>query len=151
MGNKAPNRTPDYSAGSSCPLQRRAEFAREFGGELHSLPGCRVIECKPGRMQELALEAVPAARAVLGIAGDRVADGGEVDPDLMRAPGLEPCADEGVGRKGLDRLEVGPRLARAGALHGPPGAPAPVPPERRVDRAGAAAEMPLDQGGVLAP
>ena len=50
-------------------------------------------------MQELAVEAVAALGAVLGVAGHRVADRGEVDADLVGAAGLEAGSDQGVRGK----------------------------------------------------
>ena len=55
------------------------------------------------------------AGAVLGVAGDRVVDGGEMDADLVGSAGIEAGSKQGVCRQQLDHLEVGARLARAGA------------------------------------
>src|SRR2546430_10046342 len=101
-------------------------------------------EAEPRSVQELALEAVPAATSVLGVAGHRVPDRGEVDPDLVRAPGLEACRGEGVGRQGLDHLEVGAGLTGACALDRALGALPPVAPEGGVDRPRSAVEVPLN-------
>ena len=60
-------------------------------------------------MQELALEAVAAGVAVAGVAGDRMADRGEVGADLVRAAGLEARLDQGVGGQRLEHREVGAR------------------------------------------
>ena len=53
-------------------------------------------------MQELAPEPVPAASAVLGVAGDGVADRRKMDPDLVRAAGFQTSLDEGVGGEDLE-------------------------------------------------
>ena len=60
-------------------------------------------------MQELALEPVAAGVAVARVAGDRVADRGEVGADLVRAAGLQARLDQGVGRQRLEHREVGAR------------------------------------------
>src|SRR5712691_12882214 len=51
----------------------------------------------------------PAAPAVIGIAGDRVPEGREVDADLVRAPGVEITAHECISTFSLDDL-----VSRAG-------------------------------------
>ena len=56
----------------------------------------------------LGLEAGP----VDGIAQERMADMGEMDPDLVGPPGLEPAGEEGG-----DRLSVGSRGRFPGAAN----------------------------------
>ena len=66
----------------------RARRSRSAGsGDRTSTapPVDRVREREPGGVQELALEPVAAGRAVLGVAGDRVADRQQVRADLVRA------------------------------------------------------------------
>src|SRR4051794_6006639 len=131
------------------PSQRRLEGLWQFGAKLEPLAAPRMLEREPRGVQELSLESVAAAGAVLGIAGHGVVDCGEVDSDLVGSACLQPGLDERVGGQPLDHLEAGARLARAGSAHRHPGAASAVPAERRVDRARAAAQMALDEGGVL--
>src|SRR5713101_8574099 len=49
----------------------------------------------------------PAAPAVIGIACDRVAEGCQVDADLVRAPGVEITAHECISTFSLDDLVAG--------------------------------------------
>ena len=65
-------------------------------------------------MQELALEAVAAGAAVGGVAGQRVADRGEVGADLVRAPGLQPRLQVALAGRAAraPRNGCGPRARR---------------------------------------
>ena len=81
----------------SLAAARRARPARSCGsGELTSTgsPVDRVREGQPRGVQELALEAQRPGRAVLGVAGDRVADRPQVRADLVRAAGLQAHAQQ---------------------------------------------------------
>ena len=103
------------------------------GWSKASVAACR--KWRSGRQR------VPAGRrlaAVAAVADDRMADGRQVHPDLVGAPGLQPAAQQG-GRLGpvvapLD-LVVGPGRAAAG-LDPHPGGVAVGPSERGVDQAG---------------
>ncbi len=66
-------------------------------------------------MEELALEPeAPARLAAVGrVAHERVADRGEMCPDLVGAPGLEPRLDQRRPRERLEADEVRARGARA--------------------------------------
>src|SRR6516162_3560 len=61
------------------------------------------------------------AAAIDGVAEERMPDRGEVDADLMRAPGLEPAGDEARHRRAVaaavafEHLPMGDRRASAGA------------------------------------
>ena len=82
-------------------LEKRLACRGQRRFELDRLAARRVDEAQAARMQEHAIEAQrrrwlaarqrPVERevAVLRIAGDRVARIGEVDPDLVRAAGLD--------------------------------------------------------------
>ena len=87
-------------------------------------------------MQELALQAVAAARAVFGVAGDRVSDRGEVDSDLVRAPGLQARLRRACRPAVLDAPRSGFAPRADPAADGPPGAVPAVAPEGRVDGPG---------------
>src|SRR2546429_8811605 len=63
-------------------------------------------------MEELAAQPIEAGAAVVRIAGHGVAYRLEVDANLMRAPGLEPHAQERRGRQRAFDAEVRARLAR---------------------------------------
>ena len=63
-------------------------------------------------MQELALQAEAPRAAVGAVAGERMADRGEVGPDLVRAAGLQPRADQRVAVEEALDLEVRAGLAR---------------------------------------
>jgi hypothetical protein len=77
-------------------------------------------------------------------------DRGHVRADLVRAPGLEPDAEEGRPRVGLDDLEMRARLARAVAAHRHQLAVVAVAADRRVDRARPGVRAPLHERQVLA-
>ena len=63
-------------------------------------------------------KALAASRApVLLVAADGVPDGGQVHPDLVRAPGLEPDPQERRARQAPLQLEVGHGLARPVGRH----------------------------------
>ena len=91
--------------------------------------GRRMREAQPGAVQELALETGPTRAAVVAVTGDRMPDGGEVGPDLVRAPGLQAGADQRQpgqltldARSGCAPLAAsryGSTCACAGARHGP--------------------------------
>ena len=70
-----------------------------------------MAEAETGAVQELHAEAEGARPSVSGVAGDRMADGREVDADLMGATRLEPHLEQGGARQRLDDGEVGQRLA----------------------------------------
>jgi hypothetical protein len=104
-------------------------------------------------MQKLALEIqASAARStpVLGVSADRMADSGQVSADLVRAPRLQPEAQQRGRRQALDRLEMGDGVARPVAAGGHHGAAAPVASDRGVDRAGLGVHAARDEGQVLA-
>ena len=134
---RAPAPAPrSRSSGSSdSKLQR---LARERVRERRAVALCRNWRSSPWR---------PAC-AVARVAGDRVADRGEVGADLVRAPGLEARLDQRVGRQQLEHLEVGAGLARAAPADRPPLRRPVVAAERRVDRPRARPRPPLDQRQV---
>jgi hypothetical protein len=89
----------------------RGQIVREGRLDVDSLARERMLERKPVRVQELALE------RLVGDAVDAVADHGEIDrgqvhTDLVRAARLELDSEERVGPKQLGDLEVRDRLAR---------------------------------------
>ena len=100
-------------------------------------------------VQELALEAM-AGLSVLGVAEHRMADRQQVRADLMRAPGLQPDAQQRAVRQRALDLEV--RDGRLGlvGVAGDPRAHAAVAAERRVDRPLARRRAALDEREVLA-
>src|SRR6202030_1589635 len=73
-----------------------------------------------GVVGELASFGLEAA-AIDRVAEERMPDRGEVDADLMRAPGLEPAGDEARHRRAIaaavafEHLPMGDRRAPAGA------------------------------------
>ena len=118
------------------------DLARSRQGRLEGqvLPGDRVVEGEPGGVEEQpGHRHRPPVAAVVGVvAHDRVADGGEVHPDLVGAPGLERAAQQraaGVG-PALDHLVAGARLL------------APLADRHLRGGAGGAPERGVDQPGV---
>src|SRR5262245_1584425 len=104
-------------------------------------------------MEKLPVEPYAAAARgapVLGIPHHRMADGGEVGSDLVRAAGFEPDAQQRGARKTLHDLEMGYGLARPVGAGGHHRTVAPVAAERGVDRAALGVRMPLHERRVLA-
>src|ERR1044072_833802 len=99
--------------------QRCGKVGGKLRGEAQRLAADRGGEGRPVRGQELALEAVLHLAAVGRVAGQRVADRGEVGADLVRAAGLQPGLQVGLGGERLEHLEMGAGLA----LGGPGGRP----------------------------
>ena len=109
-----------------------------------------VREAQASGVQELALEAEQACRAVVGVADDGMADRLEVDADLVRAAGLQADGSSVVAGSASIELEVRARLAGLVGVGRHQRANATVAADRRVDRAGARRRAPLDQRAVLA-
>jgi hypothetical protein len=107
-------------------------------------------EREPRRVQELAPQPVAPRRAVLRVAGDRMADREQVRADLVRAAGLEPHAQQRVVRQRALDLEVRDRRARLVGVGRDPGAHAAVAANRGVDRAAPRRRPALDEREVLA-
>src|SRR2546429_5687047 len=104
-----------------------------------------------GELIRLGLEAA----SVDFIAEEGVPDGGEVDADLVGAPGLEAAGDQARHRRAVaaeiafEHLPVRYRRAAAGA-HGHLLAPARVAADRLIDGAARPPRRPPDQGAVTA-
>src|SRR3954452_1401784 len=69
-------------------------------------------ETQPRGVEELALEAELVRASVDRIARHGEIDRGEMDPDLVRAAGLELHVQQRMPREELDELEVRHRVAR---------------------------------------
>ena len=124
----------DHSAAARSSAARRSAGS----GELTSTgaAGHRMREGQPRGVQELALEAEAARRAVLGVARDGMADRLQVRADLVRAPGLQAHAQQRRARAApRSSSKCVHRRARVVGVGRHPRAHAPVAPERRVDRA----------------
>src|SRR5262245_52382833 len=78
--------------------QRRVPTACETGKRMH--------ERKARRVQRLPRERDGAFAAVRRVADQRVAERSEVNANLMRAPGLEPAAEQRSDAEPLDDVEV---------------------------------------------
>src|SRR5260370_36883945 len=82
-----------------------------------SAKGLERGSCVVGELASLGLEAA----AIDGVAEERMPDRGEVDANLMRAPGLEPAGEEARDRRAIaaavafEHLPMGDRRAGAGA------------------------------------
>src|SRR5258708_37624760 len=63
-----------------------------------------MLQAQAPGVQHRARRLPGVASAVIGIAGDRVAEGREVDADLVRAPGVEITAHECISTFSLDDL-----------------------------------------------
>src|SRR5215218_2569341 len=84
------------------------------------------------RMQELPAEA-RLGDAVDGVAGDRQVDRSEVDPNLVRPPGLKPNAQQRVRVVEALDVEVRDRLAWRVGVERVPEWIGAVAPDRRLD------------------
>ncbi len=107
-----------------------------------------MLEGEAVGVQELALEAVAIGAAVGDVAGQGVADRGEVGADLVRAAGLQARLQVALLAQQLQHREVRARLARGGAGDRHPVALARGAADRGVDRAGARAEPAAGEGEV---
>src|SRR5260370_37122424 len=82
-----------------------------------SAKGLERGSCVVGELASLGLEAAAIDR----VAEERMPDRGEVDADLMRAPGLEPAGNQTRHRRAIaaavafEHLPMGDRRAPAGA------------------------------------
>ena len=133
------------------PRAASSAAARSAGSseaKLSALAARRVGEGEPVGVQELALEAVALLAAVGRVAGQRVADRGEVGADLVGAAGLQARLEVGLGGEQLEHLEVGAGLPRGGAGDRHPVALPRGAADRRVDRPGARGEPPAGQRQV---
>ena len=105
-----------FSARSTASAPARS--ARVVAGELHQAAVGGVREAEPDGVQPLPGDAEPGGQRRVGAVGQvadaRVPERGEVDPDLVGAPGLELDVDQARGRERLDDLVVGDRRAAAG-------------------------------------
>jgi len=135
--------------------QRRANVDRLTAEGMGEGQACGVQELaleseRPGRSG--AYDRTVSARwpSILRIAEHRVADGLQVDADLMRASGVQAQAQEREVTEGALDLEVGAGLARVRAVHGHAGAYARVASDGRLDRAGARGRSTVHEGEVLA-
>src|SRR6185437_5037136 len=108
-------RARDAGPGPFLRLARRGqgglEIGREVGVHLERIAGLGVHQPQLRGVQELTLEAQLGAVAVHGVADHRRADRGQVDADLVRAPGLEHDPQERAAGQRLDELELGERVA----------------------------------------
>src|SRR5918997_6038317 len=98
------------SAGAG-PFERLGELGWKRRGDVDPLLCERVLEREAAGVQELALEPEVAADAVDRVARDGQADRRQVHPDLVRAPRLQPHAEQRVTWQQLLHLEVRDRLA----------------------------------------
>lgn len=89
-----------------------------------------------------------AGAAVEGVAGDGVADVGEMDADLVGAAGADLDLEEGVMGKALEDAVSGVSGAAGGEAGGHAGAAEGVAGDGGVDGAGFEADGALDQGEV---
>ena len=86
FGRAAP---PFISRPGLGPRQRGRQILGQRGAHVDVLAGHGMREGQPRGVQELASQAVLAGRAVLRVAAHRVLDGGQVDPDLVGATGVQ--------------------------------------------------------------
>ena len=133
------------------PVQRRRKIVGQRRGDVDRRARERLGERQARGVEELALEAEPPGRPVLGVADHRMADRLQVDADLVRAAGLEAHAQERRARQRLLDLEVrdAPRAASSVSVD-IARAHAPVAADRRVDRARPRRRAALDEREVLA-
>ena len=107
-------------------------------------------EREPRRVQELPAQAVQPGRAVLRIAAHGMADRQQVDADLVRAPGLQPHAQQRRARQRAVDLEVRDRRLGGVGVRRHARAHAAIAADRRLDRPGSSRRATLDQREVLA-
>jgi hypothetical protein len=87
-------------------LQRAGEVGRERRGDVDRGTREGMSEGETRRMEELPRKPQVSRDAVDRVTGDGKVDGGEMDADLVRPAGLEPDAEERVGRQEFLELEV---------------------------------------------
>jgi len=71
-----------------------AKLFRQRRAQIHQIPGDRVPENQPGRVQEMtsrreSQQLATSATAVSVVTNDRMADRRDVHSDLVRAPGVK--------------------------------------------------------------
>src|ERR1051325_4986403 len=103
-------------------IEHFLQVRRQARGEFHSAAVARVLERQACRVQERALKMRNRANvtgdatmhsAVQRIADDRMTDGAEMYPDLMRAAGVNGDVTESQTRQMQRARNSGHRLARA--------------------------------------
>ena len=141
------------TTGSAGGAARSSAACRSSGSGERSSSRSPVIGCsKASRAACRNWRSRPSSpgMAVLGVAGDGMPDRLQVHPDLVRAAGLQPHAQQrGARQRALER-EARARLARARAADGHPRAHARVAADGRVDRPRARGRAPLDEREVFA-
>src|SRR5438105_9609926 len=131
-----PGRGNGFGRILACRGERRFEVGRQRRGHVDVLARHRMRERETRGMQELPVQPELAGAAVDGVAGNREVDRRQVHPDLVRSSGLEPDPQQRVAPQQLLDLEV--RHGGSGRIGVERVAQrvVPVPPDRRVDRAG---------------
>src|SRR5918995_4608371 len=104
-----------------------------------------MIERERRGVEELALETQVAGGAVDGVAADEEVDRLEMDPDLMRAAGVERDREERSRAEQLQHLERGHGIARRRRIERVAGVVEPVAADRCLDAAAARARRALDE------
>jgi hypothetical protein len=96
--------------GSECP----AKLFRQRRSQINQLPGDRVAEDQPSRVQEVTScrqvhQLATSATAISVVTNDRMADRRDVHPDLMRAPGMKVRPQKVDGVEAREPSEICPR------------------------------------------
>jgi hypothetical protein len=97
-----------------------------------------MVESEAGRVQKLALESEVAWN-----------DGGQVDADLVRPPGLEANAEQRMAREELDDVEVRHSFAWRGRIEGDSCRVGAVASDRGLDTTVLRARPAANEGQVL--
>ena len=155
----SPTALPPTAYCLTCHATETGEQLFQVGGQRgldgDGLPGDRVDEAQVPGVEGLAAdrerESGGLARPVDPVAEDRMADLGQVDPDLVGPAGLEPAGQQ-AGRlaEALQRPRSAsrPRRPRGLGPGHPAAAVAPVGDQGQVDPAGRGQEDSLDDGEV---
>jgi hypothetical protein len=114
------------------PAEICTEFGRKRRLDVDSLVRERVVERQPPCVEELTAEGL-VRNAVDRVSHHGQVDGGQVDADLMRPPGLEPHVQQRMASNELGDLEMGDGLARRVRVERLPGRIVPVTADRRLD------------------
>src|SRR5512135_2107563 len=90
----------------------------------------------------------PSSPSVEGVSQERMADGGEVDPDLVGPAGLREDLEERAVLKFFGLLPAGNGCPSSPGPCGHPFSLARVPSDSRIDHAFVLAELAVDNGEV---
>lgn len=100
-----------------CPLQQLGKEGGKGAFHLDDFPGDGLAQADAAGMESVAGAGGRQLGAVEKIAGQRVADMGHVQADLMGAAGFQPQAKQGIGAPFLQGFIMGHRPGSFGRDH----------------------------------